>query len=70
MPEDVEVLVALGHHLLALDGLADAAELVPQAGGALELQLVGGGPHLGVEALDDVVGLAVEEGQQLLGQSS
>ena len=40
-PDDVELLGLLPHHLLALDRLADRGELVAQAGGALELELVG-----------------------------
>ncbi len=67
-PDHVEVLVALSDHLLALDGLAHALQLVAQASGPFELELRGRRPHLGVEPLDDGVGLAVEEGQQLLGQ--
>ena len=40
--DDVDVLGPVGHHLLALDGLAHAGEPVAQSGGPLELELGGG----------------------------
>src|SRR2546422_668403 len=60
-PHHVEVLVAVGHHLLLLDGLVHAGQPVPQPGGPLELEGVGGVPHLALEAADDGPGLALEE---------
>ena len=47
--DHVEVLVPLRHHLLPLDGLAHADETVAQARRPLELELVGGLPHLDLE---------------------
>jgi hypothetical protein len=66
--EHVEVLVAVAHHLLLGDGLADALELVADASRPLELELARRGAHLGLEPLDQGVGLAVEEVDQLLGE--
>ena len=67
--DHVEVLVPLGHHLLALDGLADARQPVPHPGGALVLEVVRRGPHLVLEPAHDRVGLAVEEVEQLAHQA-
>ena len=66
--DDVEVLVAVGHHLLLGDGLLHRRQPVPHAGRPLVLLLVGGGPHLTVEAPDDGVGVPVEEVDELLDQ--
>ena len=66
--DDVEVLVAVGHHLLLGDGLLHRRQPVPHAGRPLVLLLVGGGSHLTIEALDDGVGVPVEEVDQLLDQ--
>src|SRR5262249_11492343 len=57
--DDVEVLVAVGHHLLALDGLAHRGQPVPDPGRQLVLQAVGRGLHLLLEATDHGVGVAV-----------
>src|SRR3546814_17962569 len=59
--EDVEVLGALGHHLLLRYGLLDAAQPVAQSGGLLELELGGRLLHAHLELLDDGFGVAVEE---------
>ena len=48
---DVEVLRGRGHHLLAFHGLADAAQLVAQPGRQLEVELLGGLAHLGLQPL-------------------
>ncbi len=64
--EHVEVLRALGHHLLLLDGLLDAGEPVPETGRLLELEVVGGRPHLLAQPSDHHLGVAVEEVDQLL----
>ena len=63
--DGVVVLVPLAHHLLALDGLADRSQLVPQPGRPLELQVRGRRPHLALEPFDDRLGVAVEEVGQL-----
>ena len=63
--DHVEVLVAGTHHLLGLHRLAHRVEPVPQTGGPLVLHLVGRGGHLGAEALDHRVGVALQEAQQL-----
>ena len=64
--DHVEVLVAVGHHLLLLDGLAHRREPVAQAGGPLELELVGGAPASPASSrLTTGVGVAVEELEQL-----
>ena len=67
--DDVEVLVAVGHHLLLGDGLLHRRKPVPHAGRPLVLLLVGGGSHLTIEALDDGVGFPIEEVDELLDQS-
>ena len=64
--EHVEVLRALGHHLLLLDRLLHAGEPVAQPGGLLELELAGRLVHAGLELLHDRVGVAVEELEQRL----
>ena len=68
--DHVEVLVAVGHHLLALDGLAHRRQPVAQARRPLELEVVGGLAHVGVELLHDGVGVAVEELAQLVDEPS
>jgi hypothetical protein len=63
--DEVEVFVAVGHHLLLLDRALDRCQPVAQTGGALELQLLGRTAHLELEPGDDLVGVAVEELAQL-----
>ena len=46
------------------------SESIAKARRALVLQLLGGGAHLGIEPLDDLVGVAVEEVTQLGDQLS
>ena len=55
----------VGHHLLALDRPPDGAQPVAQPGRLLELQRRRGLAHLGLEALDDRLGVALEEVAQL-----
>ena len=69
-PDDVELLGLLAHHLLALDGLADRGELVPQAGGPLELELVGRLGHERLEPLHHGRGLAAEEREELVDEGA
>ena len=64
-PDHVDILVAVGHHLLALDRPPHGRQPITHVGRPLVLHLVGGPPHLGLEAVDDVVGVAVEEVAQL-----
>ena len=66
--DDVDVLAALGHHLLLLDRLAHGDEAVAHPGGALELQRLRCRGHLPFQAADDLVRVAVEEVAQLLHQ--
>ena len=66
--DEVVVLLAGADHLLALDRLAHARELVADAGRELELELVGGVAHPLLEPLDDRVVLAVEEVEELLDE--
>ena len=63
---DVEVLGGRGHHLLALHGLADAAQLVAEAGRQLEVELLGGLAHLGLEPLQGRPGAALREDHEVL----
>ena len=67
-PDHVEVLVAVGDHLLSLDRLADVGQPVAAPGGPLELQLVGRIPHRGLEPFDHRVGVALEELDELADQ--
>ena len=64
-PEHVGVLGPRAHHLLALDGLAHTRQAVPQPGGLLEVQRLGGGGHVGLEAPDDLLGVPGQEVQEL-----
>ncbi len=64
--EGVEVLRGIGHHLLALDREADRGQTVTQARRPLELELPCRPAHLGFEAVDDRLGVAVEKLHQLL----
>jgi len=66
--DHVDVFAALGNHLLLLDGLAHCQQPVAQACRPLVLQLLGRTGHLGLEPLDDLVGVAIEEVAQLLHQ--
>ena len=63
---DVEVLGGGGHHLLALHGLADAGQLVAEPGRQLEVELLGGLAHLGLQPLQGRPGAAVHEGHEVL----
>ena len=63
---DVEVLRGRGHHLLAFHGLADAAQLVAQPGRQLEVELLGGLAHLGLQPLQGRPGAPVHEGHEVL----
>ncbi len=63
--DDVDVFVPVGDHLLALDRFAHCGEPVAHARRTLELERVRRLAHLGLEPLDDRVGLAVEELEQL-----
>ena len=67
-PDDIEVLRLLGDDRLLLDGLAHAGQAVAQAGRPLVLLDVGRLPHLLVELVDDRLGVAVEELDQVLDQ--
>ena len=64
--DHVEVLGAVAHDLLLLDRLAHRDQPVPHPGRPLELELVGGRPHAALEPVDDGVGVALEELQQLV----
>ncbi len=64
--DDIEVLGPLRHHLLGLGCLAGHRDAVPQAGGALELEGVGGIPHLGVEPVQHGLGVAGEKAHEIL----
>ena len=66
--DHVDVLVAVAHDLLFLDGPAHTGQPVAQAGRLFELHAVRRGEHLLLETLDDLVGVAVEERQQLVDQ--
>ena len=66
--DHVDVLVAVGHDLLLLDGAAHTGQPIAQPGRLLELHAVRRREHLLFEALDDFVGIAVEEGQQLVDE--
>ena len=63
--DHVDVLAALGDHLLLLDRLAHRQQPVAQAGRPLELQIGGRRLHVRFEPVDDLVGVAVEELAQL-----
>ena len=63
--EGVKVFRSVGHHLLALDREADRGQTVTQARRPLELELGRRLSHLGLEAVDDRLGIAVEELHQL-----
>ena len=63
---DVEVLGAGGDHLLALHGLADAGQLVAEPRRQLEVELLGGLAHLGLQPLQGRAGAAVHEGHEVL----
>ncbi len=67
-PDDVEVLVLLGDHLLLGDCPLDRSEPVAQTGGLLELELLRRRPHVVAEAVDHLVGVALEELAQLLDE--
>ncbi len=59
--DDVEVLGAVGHHLLGLGRLVHRGDAVAQACGAFELQLLGRRQHLGLQARQHRLGVAREE---------
>ncbi len=64
--DHIDVLAALGNHLLLLDRPTHGGEPIANTRGALVLQVLGGGAHLGLEPLDDLVGVAFEEVAQLV----
>ena len=66
--DHVDVLVAIGDHLLLGDRLAHRREPIAQARRTLELELARGRPHRGLEALDDLVGVARQEVTQLVDE--
>ncbi len=63
--EGVEVLRCVGDHLLALDGEADRGQPVAKARRPLELELRRRLAHLGLQPVDDRLGVTVEERHQL-----
>ena len=65
-PDHVEVLGALGHHLLGLGRLVHDDDAVTQAGGPLELQMVRGVLHLGFEPGQHGLGVAREKAHEVL----
>ena len=67
--DDIEVLMAGGHHLLLLQHPQHAGEPVAQAGRRLELEGLGGVSHLLPESGDHLVGVAVQEPQQIAHDS-
>ena len=66
--DHIDVLVAVGHHLLLGDRLAHGGEPIAQARRPLELELARGRPHRGLEPLDDLVGVAGQEVAQLVDE--
>ena len=63
--DHVEVLVALGDDLLLFDRAAHTREPVAQSRRELELEVLRGIAHALVERLDHLVGVAVEEREQI-----
>ena len=59
--EDLGVVVISGGDALLVLGLVNGGDLVAEAGGELELHVLGGGFHAGGEALFELVGAAFEE---------
>ena len=66
--DDVDVLAALGHHLLLLDRPLHGGEAVAIAGRLLVLQFRRGVLHLPLQAGDDLVGVAIEELAELVDE--
>ena len=66
--DDVDVFAALGNHLLLLDRPAHRNQPVTHTRGALVLHRRGRRLHLGIEPLDDRVGVTFEEVAQLADQ--
>ena len=66
--DHVDVFAALGDHLLLLDRPMHGRQPVADACRPLVLHRVRRGAHLGVEPLDDLVGVAVEEVAQLVDE--
>ena len=64
--DDVEVLGPVRDHLLGLGGLVDGDDAVAQAGGPLELQLLAGGQHLGLQPGQHRLGVAREEPHEVV----
>ncbi len=60
--EDVRLVDGLGIDLGLLGDGGQGADTVAQAGGALELQVLGGGLHLLGDAVHDRSALALQEG--------
>ena len=67
-PDHVEVLAALGDHLLLLDRLAHGEEAVAHPSGAFVLERRRRLTHLVLEPGDDLVGVPVEELAELADQ--
>ena len=63
--ERVQIFGGIGHHLLALDREAHSGQAVAQTRRPLELELGGRSAHLGFEAVDDGLGVAIQELHQL-----
>ena len=66
--DHIEVLTAIGHHLLLLDRLAYREQPVAKARSPLEFQVRRSLAHIGFEPVDDLVGVAVEEADQVVDQ--
>ena len=63
--DHIDVFAALGHHLLLLDGPVHRCQAIAHPRRPLVLHRVRRRAHLGVESLDDVVGVAFEEVAEL-----
>ena len=63
---DVEVLGPVRDHLLGLGRLVHGDDAVAQAGGPLELQLLAGGEHLGLQPGQHGLGVAREEPHEVV----
>ena len=66
--DHVDVLVALGDHLLLLDRPMHRSSRSRTRAARSYSSVVGGRLHLGVEPLDDLVGVALEEVAQLVDE--
>ena len=63
--DDVDVLAALGDHLLLLEGTLHRRPPIAQTSGALELEFLRRRTHVGFQAVDNLVGITVEEVAEL-----